>query len=91
MEVGREFSISEEQSGILHIELLLSAPSVDEEVDWEGRFGVGSKEARGDEGELWVRGDRLLNALESELGSDIVIVEASSEPVAVIDKLRKDE
>jgi hypothetical protein len=91
MEVCRVFSVSEEQSGSLHIELLLCAPSVDKEVYWEGRFGVCSEETRRDEGELWVGGDRLLNALESELGSNGVIVETSSKSVAVVNKLRKDQ
>lgn len=87
VKVWRVPAIAEEGSGVLHVELLLCTPSINEKVHWEGGLSVCCEEARRDEGELRIGSDRFLDALEPEFCSDSVIVETATKSVAEINEL----
>jgi hypothetical protein len=85
----RHPAILEESTGNVQIEVSREVAPVSEEYYWEYGLSVGGVVARGDEAELRVGSDGVLNALESELLGGCNVVKAFSEFITEGNKLQK--
>lgn len=84
-------AVSEETTRGSNVQLTITLTAIYEEFHWESGFCVGHKDARGDERELGVSRDGLLDTLPPELSCNGQVVFSSSKTVAEANQLIRKE